>query len=127
MEEELKRLEEFTGFFRSGYTDYPYKKKNRGGYWILYGPMNEKEKIEQSQILAGKGHNIPTEMIWPKEIPEHRYVIQRSIGSKIPKGFAVHHKDRDKTNNSLSNLQLLTATEHRALHSELRKLREVFK
>lgn len=37
----------------------------------------------------------------------------------IPKGYEVHHKDFDKSNNDISNLQLLTRAEHRKLHADL--------
>ena len=35
---------------------------------------------------------------------------------KIPKGYDVHHKDGDKSNNEISNLQLLTKKEHGEIH-----------
>jgi hypothetical protein len=34
----------------------------------------------------------------------------------IPKGFVVHHIDEDVTNNDLSNLQLLSRSEHAKHH-----------
>ena len=47
----------------------------------------------------------------------HIYVWEYYNG-KIPKGYEVHHKDFDRSNNDISNLQLLTRSEHRKLHSE---------
>lgn len=48
----------------------------------------------------------------------HRYVWEYYNG-KIPSGYEVHHIDFDKSNNDISNLQLLTSQEHHQLHKEL--------
>lgn len=45
----------------------------------------------------------------------HRAVWEYHYGD-IPEGYEVHHKDEDKTNNSPSNLQILTSAEHGAAH-----------
>ena len=37
----------------------------------------------------------------------------------ISKGYEVHHKDLDPSNNDISNLELLTVSEHRRLHANL--------
>lgn len=46
---------------------------------------------------------------------EHRMVWENHYG-KIPEGMQIHHKDFDKTNNSIENLQLVTPLEHKRLH-----------
>jgi hypothetical protein len=38
----------------------------------------------------------------------------------IPIGMQIHHKDHDKTNNDISNLQLVTPLEHKRIHSGCR-------
>ena len=45
----------------------------------------------------------------------HVYVWEYYNG-KVPKGYHVHHKDFDKTNNDISNLTLLSAHDHITLH-----------
>lgn len=47
----------------------------------------------------------------------HIYVWEYYNG-KIPKGHHIHHKDFDKNNNELENLELLSASEHQKLHGE---------
>jgi len=47
----------------------------------------------------------------------HQYVYELTNG-EIPEGYEVHHIDENKTNNSSTNLTLLTAEEHRAEHLE---------
>lgn len=48
----------------------------------------------------------------------HRYVWE-FYNCKIPKGYHVHHIDGDKSNNDISNLQLLKGAEHWGLHGKL--------
>lgn len=48
----------------------------------------------------------------------HRYVWEYYNG-KIPKGYEVHHKDFNRANNDINNLQLLTVAEHRKLHADM--------
>jgi len=50
---------------------------------------------------------------------EHSIVWETNYG-KIPFGMQIHHKDFDKTNNHISNLQLVTPFEHKRLHSGCR-------
>lgn len=47
----------------------------------------------------------------------HRYVWEKYNGP-IPKGHEIHHIDHDRENNDISNLALLTAEDHRALHAK---------
>lgn len=47
---------------------------------------------------------------------EHQLVIEQSIGRYLREDEVVHHIDRNKSNNSLSNLMLLTRAEHTRLH-----------
>lgn len=46
----------------------------------------------------------------------HRYVWEKEIG-KIPKGYEIHHIDRNKSNNEISNLRLMSEEEHRNWHA----------
>lgn len=53
----------------------------------------------------------------------HREVYNDFYG-EIPKGFVVHHKDGDKTNNHSSNLKLMKLGEHSRKHNTGRKHNE---
>ena len=48
----------------------------------------------------------------------HR-VVWEFYNTKIPDGYEIHHIDFDRSNNNISNLQLLTVTEHKKLHGNL--------
>ena len=50
----------------------------------------------------------------PREIWKH-------FTGEIPKGYFIHHIDGDPSNNDLTNLQLMTQSEHRKLHMEIKK------
>ncbi len=47
----------------------------------------------------------------------HVYVWEYYNGP-VPKGYHVHHKDRDKSNNDISNLELMDEFEHESLHGK---------
>ena len=74
----------------------------------------------EHQILLGKkfykdhesGYWICTAK---KKIRAHRWVWE-CIHGKIPKGYHIHHKDEDKSNNCIENLLLLPASDHLRLH-----------
>ena len=51
---------------------------------------------------------------------EHRMVLH-DAGIKIPPGIDVHHRNGDRADNRLENLQLLPRTEHQMLHGERRR------
>lgn len=58
-----------------------------------------------------------------KYVYEHILVMEEHLGRYLEKGEVVHHINGNKQDNRLSNLQLMTITEHVKLHSELRRKR----
>jgi hypothetical protein len=49
----------------------------------------------------------------------HNYNWEK-INGKIPNGYELHHKDLNKINNEVSNLQLVTPKQHTEIHSKIR-------
>lgn len=47
---------------------------------------------------------------------QHVVVMEASVGRRIRSDEVVHHKDHNRANNELSNLQLMTRSEHSRLH-----------
>lgn len=52
----------------------------------------------------------------PNRILEHRLVMEQHIGRKLRRDEIVHHKDRNRLNNSVSNLQIMSQSDHMRLH-----------
>lgn len=54
--------------------------------------------------------------------PEHRIVFEKHLNRKLVKGEVIHHRDGNKLNNRIENLQLLVKDSHsngiESLHSE---------
>lgn len=46
----------------------------------------------------------------------HRIKVEKSIGRRLKEGEVVHHKDGNKENNNIKNLQIMTAYDHAMLH-----------
>ncbi len=46
---------------------------------------------------------------------EHRYVWEQHNGV-IPVGMIIHHIDRDRSNNKIGNLKMMSKSEHRKYH-----------
>jgi len=62
------------------------------------------------------------------KVLEHRMVWEDNFGL-IPEGKCIHHKDSNKLNNKLENLELVTPKEHSRYHRKfdyevVKKLRE---
>lgn len=47
---------------------------------------------------------------------EHRYVMEQKLGRYLEPFETVHHKDHNKQNNNIDNLELLSNSEHAKLH-----------
>lgn len=69
------------------------------GYMYSYAPSHP-----AAQATSGK-------------LMEHHYVMVNHIGRLLREDECVHHKNRDKTDNRLENLQLMTLTAHAELHA----------
>lgn len=53
----------------------------------------------------------------------HRYVWKYHNG-EIPEGYHIHHKDLDKSNNNINNLELVESNKHQIIHGRERFLRD---
>lgn len=51
-----------------------------------------------------------------KKIDEHRYIMEQYLGRKLTRNEVVHHKDGNKANNDIENLELTTLSEHTRQH-----------
>lgn len=73
------------------------------------------------------GYYLSTRKVGNRRVRLHVYVWSFYNGD-VPKGYQIHHKDEDKSNNDISNLDCLTLHDHLSYHSSseanIRILRE---
>lgn len=84
---------------------------------ILYFDNHETATFNGYSFRLDKktGYYLSSKPIGKKRKRLHVYVWEYYNGV-IPGGYHVHHIDESKDNNEIENLQLLTASEHEALH-----------
>ena len=70
-----------------------------------------------SKKLRGDGYKYVTKS--GKLILVHRLIWEEQFGT-IPEGIDIHHKDGNKQNNKIENLELLTRKEHKNKHKNLK-------
>jgi hypothetical protein len=71
-------------------------------------------RYERKIYLDHKGYSCV--YINHKEYKVHVLVWQSVFGIK-PKGYEIHHKDQDKSNYDIDNLELLSSSDHRRIHA----------
>lgn len=74
-------------------------KVNAGGYAYIYLPMHPSAK--NNCVL------------------EHRLVMERHLGRLLATNEHVHHRNEDKLDNRVENLEVLSPAEHRRAHSDV--------
>jgi hypothetical protein len=90
------------------YPDLPEHFAPAGdGRWIMSGYV----------VLYRPEHALANER---GTVLEHRMVLH-DAGIAIRPGYDVHHRNGDKTDNGLDNLELLPRAEHQALHGLRRR------
>ncbi|MBO1703590.1 HNH endonuclease [Eubacterium callanderi] len=78
-----------------------HKKKRSDGYIAVYMPEHPKSTKE--------GY-----------IMEHDLIMECSIGRWLAENEVVHHKNEQRDDNRLQNLELMTASDHMSYHSRKR-------
>jgi len=76
-------------------------------------------KIIYDDIIFNKdkntGYYLGSKKVNGKRLRLHRYIWCKHFG-EIPQNMHIHHKDENKDNNDISNLELLSNSEHTKFH-----------
>ena len=48
-----------------------------------------------------------------KKVDEHRYIMEQYLGRKLSRDEVVHHKNGEKDDNDVDNLEVMDLSEHR--------------
>jgi hypothetical protein len=51
-----------------------------------------------------------------KLVYAHRFIMEQFLGRKLKRNEIIHHKDGNKLNNEISNLEIMTQVQHLNLH-----------
>lgn len=135
---QFKKLKDLT----AGDTIYSYDRKavrkdftNKKTYKEVfikgYHPKLGVKKVDIYEYYRGLEHRLIYEAFlnnlsydnYIKLLNEGNIEIINSL-NYIPKGYQIHHKDDDTTNNNLDNLQMVTLKEHNEIHSKIDALKK---
>ena len=86
------------------------------------GEIRNSEGLILSQRLSRNGYlrvNLKSKGKY-KTVEIHRVVAQAFLGAIYKK--QVHHKNGDRTDNNVTNLQIVSKKEHRLLHREMEEV-----
>lgn len=50
------------------------------------------------------------------KVDEHRYIMEQQLGRKLTRYEVVHHKNGDKRDNRIDNLEVMTLSDHTRSH-----------
>lgn len=93
----------------------------------MFNKTFEKHHNWKGSSLDHKGYRTVVKPIWWTGLQKHRifehhyiYALHNNL-TTIPQNYCIHHLDGDGLNNNITNLQMLTNSEHIKLHWKLKK------
>jgi len=98
----------------------PFNKEVVMNYFI--GEDGRKKYYKHPRVeLNGRGfYKCPETGYWKSRYPSAEYLhraVWKHHNGTIPDGYHIHHKDHDRSNNDISNLEMVEASEHAKHHA----------
>ena len=89
--------------------------------WCAMVGARESFRPLQESIVSNSGYRMIRKPEHPfvnsnNQVPYSRLVMEKSLGRVLQPGETVHHKDGDKLNDELTNLEIMNSKEHRRSH-----------
>ena len=81
----------------------------------VFKPGDQHRLWRGGQCLSSNGYRLLLVSIGKYE-PEHRIEMEKHIGRKLRKEEIVHHVNRNRLDNRIENLEIMTPGEHSRLH-----------
>jgi len=99
-----------------------YWKEAIKSQWDLdkWQKRREKSFINRKDKTTAKWWYIRIKDKQKYRVLEHRKVIEEHLWRLLKDDEIIHHKDKNKLNNSINNLEIMTSVEHSKLHYEER-------
>ena len=97
-----------------GLCENHYRRMKRNGSPLIYKYQPSGGLVERADGYYYITHN-------GKQVMYHRLLMAQHLGRELTADEVVHHKDRNRKNNKLDNLQLMTKVEHSSLHASERR------
>jgi len=117
LSEEYKMIK---GSYASEETRRKMSESRKGAGSYLYGKHFPEEAKQKMRETCNRRNNIlklyKTFTDDRKTTRMHRHVFECAIGRKLKPFEIVHHKDKNKLNNDINNLQLMSKKEHNNIH-----------
>lgn len=85
----------------------------------------------KKQRIVDRGYIYISNPLHPKArgtsgyVAEHVLIIEEHLGRYLFDNEVVHHRDRNRSNNTLGNLQVMTQSEHAKIHAQAPKVIEL--
>lgn len=89
-----------------------------GKYLTVFNRSNWKSKKNYNLLKIDYFNYSRDRKTWGR-MEEHK-LIMAQLGIKVPDKFIIHHKDHNKNNNSINNLEVMDAKEHSRQHTKER-------
>lgn len=92
-----------------------------------YGDPNIIKKAPNGSGYINKKNGYRYIFINKRKIGEHQHVMEQFIGRRLEKGEIVHHKNKNRLDNRIENLEVMKIGDHLEMHNTKHPEKENYK